>query len=52
MSCGSIARGQAFFCRTDNRIVDAEGLTFQEVGNGYYLLRVQDNDAAIVFEGE
>lgn len=44
------AKGQAFFYHTDNRISDAEGLTYLDVGNGYYLLRVQESTGSVKFE--
>lgn len=48
--CSGVAKGQAFFYHTEGRIVDAEGLTYQEVGNGYYLLRIQENYGIITLE--
>lgn len=50
LECGGMMKGQAFFLRTRHDIVGARGLTYEEIGNGYYLLRVQDNHAAIVVE--
>ena len=50
LDCGSAVVGQAFFCRCENRISGAQGLTYQDVGNGYYLLRMQDNHAVITLE--
>lgn len=50
LDCGGAAKGQAFFYHTDSRIVSAEGLTYQEVGNGYYLLRVQEGHGIITLE--
>lgn len=44
------AKGQAFFYHTDDRIADAEGLSYQDVGNGYYLLRIQENHVTITLE--
>lgn len=52
LDCGSMVRGQAFFYKTDGRILEAEGLTFEEAGNGYYLLRMAQGHAAMVMEGE
>ncbi len=52
LDCSGIVRGQAFLYRTDRRILEAQGLTYEEAGNGYYLLRVQENHAVIVTEGE
>lgn len=48
--CSGAAEGQAFFYHTEDRITDAEGLTCQEVGNGYYLLRIQGNHGMITLE--
>lgn len=50
LECSGAAKGQAFFYHTGSRIVDAEGLTYQEVGNGYYLLRVQENHGILTLE--
>ncbi len=50
--CSGAAKGQAFFFHTGGRIVDAEGLTYQDAGNGYYLLRVQENRGIIMLEEE
>lgn len=50
LDCSGAAKGQAFFYHTDSRIVDAEGLTYQDVGNGYYLLRIQENHGMITLE--
>ena len=50
ITCSGAAKGQAFFYRTDGRIVDAEGLTYEEAGNGYWLLRIQENHGAITLE--
>lgn len=51
IDCGGAAKGQAFFYHTDSRIADAEGLTYEDVGNGYYLLRIQENHGSIELEG-
>lgn len=50
LDCSGAAKGQAFFYHTDSRIVGAEGLTYQDVGNGYYLLRIQKNHGIITLE--
>lgn len=47
LNCSGAAKGQAFFYHTEKRIVDAKGLTYQDVGNGYYLLRMQENHGII-----
>lgn len=52
LDCSGIVKGQAFLYRTEDRIVEAQGLTYEEAGKGYYLLRVQENHAVIVTEGE
>lgn len=51
LDCGGIVKGQAFFYHTGSRIVAAEGLTYQDVGNGYYLLRIQENHGTLTLEG-
>lgn len=45
-------RGQAFFFRTEGRIREAEGLSYEEAGNGYYILRVLQSHAVIIMEEE
>lgn len=52
INCSGIAKGQAFFYHTDGRIAETEGLSYEDVGNGYYLLRVQQNHGIITLEGE
>lgn len=49
-ACSGAVKGQAFFYHTDDRVVDAEGLDYQDVGNGYYLLRIQENHGSITLE--
>lgn len=50
LNCSSAAKGQAFFYHTDGRITGAKGLTYEDVGNGYYLLRIQENQGIITLE--
>lgn len=50
LNCSGAVKGQAFFYRTGSRIVNAEGLLYQDVGNGYYLLRVQESHGIITLE--
>lgn len=50
LDCSGAAKGQAFFYHTGSRIASAEGLTYQEVGNGYYLLRIQESHGTITLE--
>lgn len=52
LDCGGAAKGQTFFYHTDSHIVGAVGLTYQNVGNGYYLLRIQENHGTLTLEGE
>lgn len=52
LNCSNAAKGQAFFYHTDSRIVDARGLAYQDVGNGYYLLRIQESYGTITLEEE
>lgn len=52
LDCNNMMKGQAFYYRTDGKITSAEGLTYEEIGNGYYLLRVVENHAVITMEGE
>lgn len=50
LDCSGAAEGQAFFYHTGSRIINAEGLSYQDVGNGYYLLRIQENHGIITLE--
>lgn len=50
LDCSGAAKGQAFFYHTGSRITDAQGLTYEDVGNGYYLLRVQEDHGVITLE--
>lgn len=52
LNCSNMVKGQAFYYRTDEKITGAEGLTYEEIDNGYYLLRVFENHAVITVEGE
>ena len=51
LDCSNMVRGQAFLFKTKDRIQGAKGLHYEEIGNGYYLLRVQENNAVITMEG-
>lgn len=48
--CSGAVKGQAFFYHTDGRIAGAEGMAYQDVGNGYYLLRIQESRGVIMLE--
>lgn len=50
LHCSGAAKGQAFFYHTDGRIAGAQGLGYQDVGNGYYLLRMQESHGVITLE--
>lgn len=50
LNCSGVRKGQAFFYRTDRTVTGARGLTYEKIGNGYYLLRVQENHAVITVE--
>lgn len=50
LTCSGVEKGQAFFYHTDSRIEEAVGLTYEDVGNGYYLLRVQEDHGVIMLE--
>lgn len=50
LHCSGAVKGQAFFYHTDDRIVGAEGLSYQDAGNGYYLLRIQESYGIITLE--
>ena len=51
LNCSGAVKGQAFFYHTGSRIVAAEGLTYQDIGNGYYLLRIHENHGTLTLEG-
>lgn len=48
--CSDAVKGQALFYHTDSRIAEARGLDYEDVGNGYYLLRIQENHGIITLE--
>ena len=50
LDCGGAVKGQAFFFHTDERVVDAEGLTYLDLGEGYYLLRMQEEHGTLTLE--
>lgn len=51
LDCSGIVKGQAFLFRPDSDIQSAQGLEYQLAGNGYYLLRVQEDMATITLDG-
>lgn len=51
LDCSNMVRGQTFMFKTKDRIQSAKGVHYEEIGNGYYLLRVQQNNAVITMEG-
>lgn len=48
----NMVMGQAFFLRTQGEILGAEGADYKKAGNGYYLLRMQQNHAVITMDNE
>lgn len=52
LDCSNAVKGQAFFFRTNGRIREAEGLSYENAGNGYYILHVQQSHAVIIMEEE
>lgn len=44
--------GQTFFFHTKGKIVNAEGVQYSEIGNGYYLLKVIEPEAVIELDRE
>lgn len=52
LDCSHGVKGQAFFFRTKGRIREAEGVTYEDAGNGYYILRVLQNHAVLTMEEE
>ncbi len=52
LDCAGAVKGQAFFFHTDDLIVDATGLTYLDLGEGYYLLRMQEDHGTLTLEEE
>lgn len=52
LDCSEMKPGQTFFYRTDRAIAGAQGLVYEKMGSGWYLLRVQDNHAVITLGEE
>lgn len=50
LDCGGAVKGQAFFFHTDERVAEAEGLTYLDLGEGYYLLRTQEDHGTLTLE--
>lgn len=50
LGCGGAVKGQAFFFHTDERIAEAKGLTYLDLGEGYYLLRMQEDHGTLTLE--
>lgn len=50
LDCGGAAKGQAFFFHTNEHVVEAEGLTYLDLGEGYYLLRMQEEHGTLTLE--
>lgn len=50
LELSGVVVGQAFMYHTKGRIANAEGLDYEEIGNGYYVLHVREPHAAIVLE--
>lgn len=52
IDCSGMKKGQTFYYHTKGRISSAEGIAFQEIGNGYYLLRVEQSHGVITLKEE
>lgn len=52
LDCGGAVKGQAFFLHTGGRIAEAKGLTYLDLGEGYYLLRMQEGHGTLMLEEE
>lgn len=50
LDCSNMVTGQTFYLKADGRIGGAEGLDYEDIGNGYYLLRMGQNHAIIRME--
>lgn len=51
LDCGGAVKGQAFFFHTDDLIAEAKGVTYLDLGEGYYLLRMQEDHGTLTLEG-
>ena len=47
LNCRGAIPDQAFFLKTGREIQSAEGLSYEEVGHGYYCLKLQSSSAVI-----
>lgn len=43
----NMMKGQTFFYHTNSKIKDAKGVQFQNIGNGYYILKIESNQAIL-----
>lgn len=50
LDCGGAVKGQAFFFHTGERVTGASGLTYLDLGEGYYLLRAQEGHGTLTLE--
>lgn len=47
IDCCKFIEGQAFYYKTNHEIESADGLSFEKIGNGYYLLKLVNEHAVI-----
>ncbi|WP_291571689.1 DUF2194 domain-containing protein [Clostridium sp. UBA4548] len=47
IDCSKFINGQTFFYKTNGEIESAEGLSFEKIDNGYYLLKLANEHAVI-----
>lgn len=52
MNCSNMIKGQAFLFHTNRRIARMSNARCEDLGNGYYLLQLLDNQALIEFAKE
>ena len=50
LDCGGAVKEQAFFFHTDDLITEADGLTYLDLGEGYYLLHMQEDHGTLTLE--
>lgn len=50
LDCGGAVKGQAFFFHSGDRVVEAKGLTYLDLGAGYYLLHMQEDHGTLTLE--
>lgn len=50
LMCSNIREGQAFLYHTTASVEEAQGLSYEDLGNGYYLLHVYNNNTQMTLK--